>query len=624
MRPHLRLLLAALLLLPGAAVAGRDPAEPAYHAAARAYYLLKSDAKARRFRHQWLAVAQQFEAVAARHPKSPRAKDALYTAGELLTELSRTSTLDADLAQAAADYQKVLELEPTHRLADDAALALGRIYAERMNQPELARKVLSRALASQPEGDQSGKLRALLAALPSAPSGPAPKVISARAPAPSSEPGRSLLAAIAKVQASPATKATAVLASASEDRKPRGKATEEAQESASEESKPRGKLKAAEVQIATARRASPTESPRSALTSASGMDARASVQRAGGLVPLRSRSLPAAEVDDDAPRGLALLRNLDFGGDDAADDAKAEDDAELTALQTRNPGVDAALAASQGGTLPKKGTRTPPVPKADVKLTAQRLRASGKVDPGVTLAQQLGLKFRRVVIDAGHGGHDTGAIGRSGVKEKDVTLAIARRVADQLADAGLDVVLTRDDDRFLRLEDRARLANEAKGDLFLSIHCNSAASKTLRGIETYTLNTASDRYSIRLAARENSSSERSISDLQFILADLATKANTDDSAQLAARVQRSLVTSLKSRYSGIQDLGQKEALFYVLLGARMPAILVETSFLSHPDEEARLASAGYQQDVARAISDGVREFLGARQAVASRADRKRR
>jgi N-acetylmuramoyl-L-alanine amidase len=252
----------------------------------------------------------------------------------------------------------------------------------------------------------------------------------------------------------------------------------------------------------------------------------------------------------------------------------------------------------------------------DTRGALARLKSAARGDSEMTLAEQLGLKVRRVVIDAGHGGHDSGAIGPGGTREKDVSLALAHRVGELLTAAGMNVLLTRDDDTFVRLEDRARIANEARGDLFVSIHCNSAPTPVYRGIETYTLNTSSDRYSIRLAARENSSSERGISDLQFILADLATKANTEESQRLATAVQKSVIGNLRARYKSVHDLGTKEALFYVLLGAKMPAILVETSFLSNPEEEKRLASRGYQEDVAQAIATGVQDFLARREKVA--------
>lgn len=256
-----------------------------------------------------------------------------------------------------------------------------------------------------------------------------------------------------------------------------------------------------------------------------------------------------------------------------------------------------------------------PIDDSEAKRRLQKL---AKLDAGseLTLAQQLGLKVRRVIIDAGHGGHDTGAIGPQGTKEKDVALAIAVKLGAQLEAAGLEVVYTRDDDTFVKLEDRTRFANKQKGDLFISIHCNAAPSKTLRGIETYTLNTSSNRYSIRLAARENATTEKGVGDLQYILADLATKANTGESTQLAERVQRSLVRDLSGSYKGVKDLGNKEALFFVLLGARMPAILVETSFLSHPEEEERLADDAYQQKIADSIAESVKGFLEERNKLA--------
>ena len=248
----------------------------------------------------------------------------------------------------------------------------------------------------------------------------------------------------------------------------------------------------------------------------------------------------------------------------------------------------------------------------------QRARSlsDGALRSSEGLAQQLGLKIHRVVLDPGHGGHDTGAIGRKGTREKDVALAIALRVRDRLLRAGLEVILTRRSDAFVALEERARIANDARGDLFISIHCNSAPVRRLRGIETYTLNTSSDRYSIRLAARENASSNRAVSDLQYILADLATKANTEESSRLAARVQQSLIGQLRAKQRHVADLGTKEALFYVLLGVRMPAILVETSFLSHPEEERLLSSKAYQAEIAAAIAGGVQDFLAGRQRLA--------
>jgi len=252
------------------------------------------------------------------------------------------------------------------------------------------------------------------------------------------------------------------------------------------------------------------------------------------------------------------------------------------------------------------------------KLDPEKVKALREVaEASIPLSVQVGLKVRRVIIDAGHGGHDTGAIGPTGVREKDVTLAISRKLKARLEEEGFEVLLTRDDDRFVKLEDRTRFANRKKGDLFVSVHCNAHKSRKLRGVETYTLNITSDRYAIRLAARENAASERTISDLQLILADLATKANTDASTRLATAVQSRLVEASHEPKRRARNLGVKQAVFYVLLGAKMPSILVETAFLSNPHEEKRLADPEFQQSVADAIASGIVRFNAERDALAT-------
>ena len=246
---------------------------------------------------------------------------------------------------------------------------------------------------------------------------------------------------------------------------------------------------------------------------------------------------------------------------------------------------------------------------------AQEMR-SAALGSGRSLAAQLGLKVRRVVVDAGHGGRDTGAIGARGVREKDLALAIAKKVAARLKALGFQVVMTRTRDVFVSLDDRTRIANEARADLFVSIHCNAARRRRLEGVETWTLNVASNRYAARLAAFENAEADRTVSDLRLILADLATKANASDARDLAQSVQSSLVRTLRSRVGPVRDHGVKQALFYVLLGTRMPSILVETGFISNPAEEVRLKSGRFQDGTAEAIARGVKDFVDSRRRLA--------
>ena len=218
----------------------------------------------------------------------------------------------------------------------------------------------------------------------------------------------------------------------------------------------------------------------------------------------------------------------------------------------------------------------------------------------------------KIVLDPGHGGSDPGAQGYA--VEKEVTLAISRNVAGLLRERlGADVVLTRGHDTTLPLAARTARANAEGADLFVSIHANASPSRRLHGIETYYLNNTNDRGSIRLAAMENGldliTHARRGADLRYILSDLVQVGKMEESIALATAVQRGLVAHLSTRYPGVTDLGVKRGPFYVLVGAYMPCVLVETSFLTHPAEGRRLATAPYRVAVAEGIYQGIDRFL---------------
>ncbi len=239
--------------------------------------------------------------------------------------------------------------------------------------------------------------------------------------------------------------------------------------------------------------------------------------------------------------------------------------------------------------------------------------------PSLTLAQQLGLGVKKVVIDPGHGGKDPGAVGPSGVKEKDVVLGIALKLQEKIrARLNLDAILTRGSDRFLPLEERTALANTQKADLFVSIHTNAHKNRGVYGISTYILNVATDQEAARLAAFENAVSTKRISDLEKILNDLMLNSKINESSRLADAVQQGLITGLPRSYSEIKDLGVKQAPFYVLIGAQMPSIMVETSFITNRSEEKRLGSAAYQDAVAEGILTGIQSYIRQIEAVPGR------
>ncbi len=229
------------------------------------------------------------------------------------------------------------------------------------------------------------------------------------------------------------------------------------------------------------------------------------------------------------------------------------------------------------------------------------------------IARQLALGVKKIVIDPGHGGSDPGAPGYyKGVWEKDIVLKIAKKLAVILRDElKCTVVLTRSKDKTLTLEERTAFANTERADLFISLHCNAAKNRRLAGIETYLLNLATDEKAIAVAARENATSEKNISDLEYILSDLMKHAKIEESTRLAKVVHQSFVNGMKKRYSKINNLGVKRAPFYVLLGASMPSILIETSFVSNKKECKRLMSDAYQTNISKSIAAGVEKYIEA-------------
>jgi N-acetylmuramoyl-L-alanine amidase len=217
--------------------------------------------------------------------------------------------------------------------------------------------------------------------------------------------------------------------------------------------------------------------------------------------------------------------------------------------------------------------------------------------------------IRKIVLDPGHGGKDPGAIGVGGIAEKDIVLAVAKKLERKLKqEMGVEVVLTRRDDRFIPLEDRTAIANAEGADLFVSLHMNASPNGEAKGLETYYLDNTTDEASLRLAARENGTSRRNVSDLQFILSDMTQNMKLEDSITLAHHLQHSLVEGMSTRLGEVKDLGVKKALFYVLVGARMPSVLVEMFFITNQTEGRAMNQESYQNTVVDALYDGILKY----------------
>ncbi|WP_146072208.1 N-acetylmuramoyl-L-alanine amidase [Bryocella elongata] len=290
--------------------------------------------------------------------------------------------------------------------------------------------------------------------------------------------------------------------------------------------------------------------------------------------------------------------------------------------------AEVAAVSSQPGKM--EATRRPTskpvaakssVPDADVELSEQAgPHVAGRptaapppaADGQTSLMRALGLKIGRIVIDAGHGGHDSGTLGAGGIEEKDVVLDVALRLGKLLHDRlGTEVVYTRASDTFVPLETRTAIANKAQADLFISIHANSSADKTVRGVEVYYLNFTNDAEAMRVAARENAVSTQSVHQLSELVEKIALKDKVEESRDLAADVDSSLYGGLTDGNAGLRNRGVKKAPFVVLIGANMPSILAEISFVTNKADAAELRNPAYRQRVAESLYRGVAQYAGA-------------
>jgi N-acetylmuramoyl-L-alanine amidase len=228
-----------------------------------------------------------------------------------------------------------------------------------------------------------------------------------------------------------------------------------------------------------------------------------------------------------------------------------------------------------------------------------------------TLTRALGLKIGRIVIDAGHGGHDTGTIGPTGLMEKDLCLDVALRLGKIIQQRlpSADVVFTRSDDTFIPLEERTHIANEAKADMFVSIHANSSQDTGARGIETYYLNLKGSPEAMEVAARENATSDQGIHELEDLVKQIARTEKIDESREFAEDVQDSLSRRVQKTAKVVKNRGVRKAPFVVLIGADMPSILTEISFLSNPADEKLLKQPEHRQRVAEGIFQGIAGYL---------------
>ena len=276
----------------------------------------------------------------------------------------------------------------------------------------------------------------------------------------------------------------------------------------------------------------------------------------------------------------------------------------VTASRTPQPSTDLSVRRER---MVLARLEPPPPPKV-LDLPAPK-PAKTTSRGNRNLIRALGLKVGRIVIDPGHGGHDTGTIGAGKLREKDLVNDIAQRLGKLIREGlGSEVIFTRTDDRFVRLRQRMRVANDSKADLFISIHANSARQRSVRGIETFYLNLTTNSWAMAVAARENAAAERSVHELENLVAKITRNENISESREFAAKVQSSLYNGLSKETKGLRNRGVRKAPMIVLIGAKMPAILAEVSFLSNASDEKLLKTSKYRDKIAEALYKGVSAY----------------
>ena len=595
MRIGVAAVIAVLWSLPAASWASDCTA--AYSRASDHYSSFIRSPAQKKYHERWESLAGEFEAVAEKYPDCHKADDALYMAGKLRFDCYSYSQNPDDLRAALPAFQALIAQYPDSTLADDAQFLRGRCF-ELMGDYDRGRIEYQRTIQRYRRGDMVRQAQAQLARLPQGSAPPAPKpapVAPSPSPATPSAPV-SPAPAVSSPGASPAQILTIRYWSSQDYTRVVVDLDREVDFLPPHLLKPDPNL---------------------------GAPPRLYVDFPGTVLsPEFRQQTPLRDGFYDLPIGDGLLEKARAGQHDqdavrVVLDLKSISDFHCFPLPGEDGGFRVVLDISGQKAAPPQAAvipaplEKPPAP-APVEKPAPAQKPAPKVQPKKLSRRSV------IVIDPGHGGKDPGAIGPGRTREKDVTLALAKKLKARLEKEhpDLKVVLTRSDDRYLSLVERTALANTLDADLFISIHCNASPKREAAGIETYYLNNTTDRAALKLAARENFVPEKTMEkfgspdeELNFILADMQTSSKVERSVPLAGLIQESMVRELKKEYSSVHDLGVKKAPFWVLTGARMPCVLVETSFISNRREEKRLVSSSFQDDLARAMARGIHEYL---------------
>jgi len=571
----LAFLFSALCLLPPPALSARpapakvaDKENPADAPVRRFQTLLTRKNTSKEALRQ---VEGELEQARGVRPDGLNGAKATFFLARVQQEIAKKSGLKADWFKAAETFGQCVERFPKYQLAPDALLHRGLIRLERLSDPEGAAADFKTLQRSYPRSPLAAKAAALAGKAAKAPQPAAGKKTE---PA----PGRKSEPAVAQAAPSPAAAA---------DR----------------------------PELLEVRPKNTGQSARVVLDLEGRVKFRYQLlERQGGkgsagrlyvdLLGVRAR--PGLAEVMQVPGGI--LRHIRVAPKDGDGTRVVMDFSEIKDYRVTVLEAPFRLVVDAFSTEGAKASTPLPV-AAPVEEPAPPVFSAPKGERkklAANLVEQLGLTVRTVMIDAGHGGKDPGAQGH-GLMEKDVNLRMALILGEVLKKRGFRIVYTRTTDEFLALEERTALANAKKVDLFLSVHCNAHTDPSLQGLETYSLNLARTPDAVRVAARENAVSDKNISDLQMILTDLMLTSKIKESVDLARVVHKKGLSAIRSKWT-VTDHGNREAPFYVLMGAKMPSALLEIGYITNKTEAARLKTDAYLKILANGIANGIMEY----------------
>lgn len=621
------------------------PTAQRYDTAKADIQALLQDSRRVNQREPWEKLAAEFQDIYKADPAWPNRPAALFRAAECLEDLARRSFARSDAQKAVTVYTAVADRHAASRLADDALFRAARLSAAWLKDDAGALTLLARLKSQYPRGDMLPQALALEKALRASAEGrTAPEA--RQAAAANAAPDVDAAAAPAESRSTPpaAQSATPSAPATPPDPAPQAFAQQDSEQAATAalaqttaKLKPwpqkglQGRYAAAKAAM-TQLKADKTRScwrqpwedlrddflrvylsrktwavaPGALFRAAQSQEALAGCSHlsaeyrlAHDLYLALAKEFPRSALADDALLSAAALAAGPLDDTAAAlalldrlDTSYARGDMRPAAASLRarltTPAADVAQTPQNNG----------PTPAATAVASASRPRHVND------MARQLGLTVRRVFIDAGHGGRDPGT-SHNGVLERVITLDVAKTLGRLLEANGLEVVYSRTEDKGLSLRQRTDMANAARADLFISIHVNANTDARVCGFETYYLDLAADPEAARVAALENAQSDHSLGDMQKVLADVMLNARVQESRKLARQVQQMALFRLQKRTFRVRDNGVKSAPFHVLLGAQMPAVLVELGYCTHADEARNLKNPKYRLALAEGLAEGV-------------------